>query len=448
MLQITRRSATVGGMKDLLARFESTPPEVVFEWHDSETDATGWVVINSLRGGAAGGGTRMRAGLNRREVESLAKTMEVKFTVAGPPIGGAKSGIDFDPSDPRKEGVLRRWFAAAAPLLKAYYGTGGDLNVDEASEVVPMTEANGLWHPQEGIVTGHFHAEGFERIQRVGHLRAGVAKVVTDPAFAPPAGPHGRLQGPPSVADLVTGWGVAEAVRHYYDLYGGELAGKPAVIQGWGTVGATAAYYLSRMGARVIGIIDRAGGILEPSGLSPERVAELYATRRGNQLSAPDLLPFEEVDAAVWSAGAAIFLPCAASRLVTRGQVDALLKGGLEVVSCGANVPFADDEIFYGSTYEHADRHAAVIPDFIANSGMARTFALLMESTTQDTDAAIFGDVSATIGAALEACRGRRPESTGIAATALEIALQQLVTPHTFEERLIAPHTRSPVRSV
>ena len=37
-----------------------------------------------------------RPGLDRREVESLAKTMEVKFTVSGPAIGGAKSGIDFD----------------------------------------------------------------------------------------------------------------------------------------------------------------------------------------------------------------------------------------------------------------------------------------------------------------------------------------------------------------
>ena len=40
------------------------------------------MVINSLRGGAAGGGTRMRKGLDQREVESLAKTMEVKFTVS------------------------------------------------------------------------------------------------------------------------------------------------------------------------------------------------------------------------------------------------------------------------------------------------------------------------------------------------------------------------------
>ena len=89
-------------MKDLLEKFENKRPEIVFEWKDAETEAEGWVVINSLRGGAAGGGTRMRKGLDKREVESLAKTMEVKFTVAGPPIGGAKSGINFDPQDPRK----------------------------------------------------------------------------------------------------------------------------------------------------------------------------------------------------------------------------------------------------------------------------------------------------------------------------------------------------------
>ena len=74
---------------------------------DPETEAVGWVVINSLRGGAAGGGTRMRVGLDKREVESLAKTMEIKFSVSGPQIGGAKSGINFDPTDPRKEGVAK-----------------------------------------------------------------------------------------------------------------------------------------------------------------------------------------------------------------------------------------------------------------------------------------------------------------------------------------------------
>ncbi|MBL7943269.1 MAG: amino acid dehydrogenase, partial [Flavobacteriales bacterium] len=109
-------------MKELLEKYERKRPEIVFEWKDAYSDAEGWVVINSLRGGAAGGGTRMRVGLDKHEVESLAKTMEIKFTVSGPQIGGAKSGINFDPRDPRKREVLERWYAAVAPLLKNYYG--------------------------------------------------------------------------------------------------------------------------------------------------------------------------------------------------------------------------------------------------------------------------------------------------------------------------------------
>ena len=95
-------------MKLILSKFENTRPEIVFEWKDPETEAEGWIVINSLRGGAAGGATRMRKGLDKHEVESMAKTMEVRFTVSGPSIGGAFSGINFNPNDPRNAGVLER----------------------------------------------------------------------------------------------------------------------------------------------------------------------------------------------------------------------------------------------------------------------------------------------------------------------------------------------------
>ncbi|AEF41208.1 Glu/Leu/Phe/Val dehydrogenase dimerization domain-containing protein [Hoyosella subflava] len=408
-------------MKHLLTRFEEKPPEIVFEWHDTETSARGWTVINSLRGGAAGGGTRMRRGLDRREVESLAKTMEVKFTVAGPAIGGAKSGIDFDPTDPRKDGVLRRWFKAVAPLLKAYYGTGGDLNVDEKNEVVPITESYGLWHPQEGVVNGHFAADDRERVQRVGQLRLGVAKVVEDARYTPD---HSAKY---TVANLITGWGVAESVRHYYRVYGGDVTGKRVIVQGWGNVGAAAAYYLASAGAKIVGIIDRAGGLLKPEGFDFPEIRDLYLAKNGNQLNAANVIPFEEINQQVWSIGADVFLPCAASRLVTRDQLDALIHAGLEVVSSGANVPFADPEIFYGPTYEYADKSVAVVPDFIANSGMARAFALLMQGGIEVSDEAIFGDVSRVIGAALERCHTRSALPTEIAATAFEIALDQLV---------------------
>jgi glutamate dehydrogenase/leucine dehydrogenase len=272
----------------------------------------------------------MRKGLDRYEVESLAKTMEVKFTVSGPAIGGAKSGIDFDPTDSRKRGVLRRWLKVVTPLLKSYYGTGGDLNVDEMLDVVPITEAYGLWHPQEGVVAGHFGATAAERVRRIGQLRLGVAKIVEDPRYSP------ALNAKSSVADLITGWSVSESVRHFYRIYGGSVADKRVIVQGWGNVGAAAAYYLAQSGASIVGIIDRSGGILRPDGLSFDEVRHLYLRKDGNTLVAPDLLSFDEVNRDVWDLPAEVFLPCAASRLVTLDQVDRLVSAGLETVSCGA----------------------------------------------------------------------------------------------------------------
>ena len=410
-------------MKELLDRYSERPPEIVFEWSDQETEARGWVVINSLRGGAAGGGTRMRKGLDRGEVISLAKTMEIKFTVSGPQIGGAKSGIDFDPADPRKEGVLRRWYAAVTPLLKHYYGTGGDLNVDAGKEVIPMTEACGVWHPQEGVFNGHFKPDEAQKVRRIGHLRQGVSQIVEDRDFLPDGGGV-RYR----VADLITGYGVAESVRHFYNLYGGEIQGKRVLVQGWGNVGAAAALYLAKQGALITGIIDRVGGILRPEGMGLDEVRALFLAKEGNALTADDMLSFDEVNASIWDAGAEVFLPCAASRLVTEDQLDRMLKAGLEVISAGANVPFADAEIFHGPIAEKADSHCAVIPDFIANCGMARVFAYLMgDGQVSLSDAAIFGDTSDCIRAAMERCHARNPEQTRLSTTAMSIALEQLL---------------------
>jgi len=281
-------------MFELLKKYETKSPEIVFEWKDAETEAEGWVVINSLRGGAAGGGTRMRKGLDKREVESLAKTMEIKFSVSGPDIGGAKSGINFDPSDPRKEGVLKRWFKAVSPLLKNYYGTGGDLNVDEIHEVIPMTEESGVWHPQEGVFNGHFQPNEAQMIKRIGKLRMGVVKVLDQKKYSP------ELANKYKVADMITGYGVSEAVRHYYELWGGDLKGKRAVVQGWGNVGSAAAFYLAQAGAKIVGVIDRVGGLINPDGYTFEEVTNLFLNKDGNALSHPDMMSFEEVNSKIW----------------------------------------------------------------------------------------------------------------------------------------------------
>lgn len=408
-------------MKDLLKKYEEKRPEVVFEWKDAETEAEGWVVINSLRGGAAGGGTRMRKGLDKREVESLAKTMEVKFTVSGPAIGGAKSGINFDPADPRKKGVLERWYKAVIPLLKNYYGTGGDLNVDEIHEVIPMTEACGLWHPQEGVINGHFKSHESDKIKQIGQLRFGVSKVLDDTKYSP------SLEKKYVVADMITGFGVSESVRHYYDIYGGNIKGKRAIVQGFGNVGAAAAYYLTQAGAKVVGIIDRVGGVVNIDGFSFEEITKLFIDRKNNTLVSDKLISFEEINSKVWDLNAEIFIPAAASRLVAKEQVERMKSAGMEVIACGANVPFADPEIFFGPTGEFADENLSVIPDFISNCGMARVFAYLMNSGVSMTDEAIFTDTSNTIKSALLKSHQKNNSKTQIAKTSFEIALNQLV---------------------
>lgn len=408
-------------MQELLQKFETKRPEIVFEWKDTETEAEGWVVINSLRGGAAGGGTRMRKGLDKREVESLAKTMEVKFTVSGPPIGGAKSGINFDPNDPRKHDVLQRWYAAVMPLLKYYYGTGGDLNVDEIHEVIPITEDVGIWHPQEGVFTGHYKPTEPQKVNRIGQLRQGVVKLIEDERFTP------ALKARYTVADMCTGYGVAQAVKHYYELWGGNLKNKRAVVQGWGNVGAAAGFYLAQSGVKIVGIISHEGGLINQAGFSLDEISQLVINRKGNKLVSDKMLSFEEVNKKIWDLEFEIFIPAAASRLITKEQVDRMMASKLEVFSCGANVPFADPEIFFGATGLYADDKFSVIPDFIANCGMARVFAYFMESEVGMDDAAIFQDISQTIRNAMTKTNKANPGRTGIAQASFEIALKELV---------------------
>jgi glutamate dehydrogenase/leucine dehydrogenase len=227
---------------------------------------------------------------------------------------------------------------------------------------------------------------------------------------------------------MITGYGVAESVRHFYNIYGGELKGKRVIVQGWGNVGSAAAYYLASEGAKIVGIIDRNGGLIESDGMSFERVRELFLDKDGNALRAEGMLTFEEVNERVWSVGADVFLPCAASRLVTQDQIEKMIAGGLQVVASGANVPFADSAIFYGPIAEYADTRVSVIPDFIANCGMARVFAYLMSNGDVDmSDKGIFTDTSATIEKALKATYERSTSKQNITATAFEIALKKLM---------------------
>jgi len=202
---------------------------------------------------------------------------------------------------------------------------------------------------------------------------------------------------------------------------------KRAIIQGWGNVAAAAAFYLAKNGVSVIGIIDKDGGLIKKDGFSLEEIVDLFVRRSSNKLEADNMLSFDEVNAQIWKLGAEIFIPGAGSRLVTEDNVKDMIDGGMEVISCGANVPFADKEIFMGPISKYADENIAVIPDFIANCGMARVFAYLQLKDCVVNDVDILMDASSIIEKAMIKVHQFNNKSTGISAKALELSLMTVM---------------------
>jgi len=317
--------------------------------------------------------------------------------------------------------VLKRWYAAITPLLKNYYGTGGDLNVDEIHEVIPITNELGVEHPQEGVFNGHFKPSPEEKSKIISQLQKGVLLPIQNTSLTP------KVENNYTVADMITGYGVSVAVEHFYNLHNESIKDKRIIIQGWGNVGSAAAFYQAQSGGKIVGIIDQEGGLINEDGFTFEEIRQLFLNKNGNKLSSDKMESFDEINSKIWDIGAEVFIPAAASRLVTQNQVERMIEGGLEVISCGANVPFADKEIFFGSISEFTDERLSVIPDFIANCGMARVFAYLMKADVNMTDTALFEDTSNTIMNALKKSHKINSTRKNISKTSFEIALNQLI---------------------
>lgn len=414
------RPGAAAGIWDRYAAYVSAPPEIVVEWCDPRSTARGWLVVNRLRGGAAGGGTRMRAGLGREEVQFLAKIMELKFSISGPAIGGAKSGIDFDPDDPRKQEVLRRWFTAIRPYLESCYSTAGDLNVDEVREVIPACRALGLEHPQQGMARGHLGLRGEALSRRLEAVRLGLGRPVP-----PELGVSGLDQ---KVADMVTGFSVATAGLRLFERQGRSLEGVRVVLEGFGRVGGAAALYLARWGARIVAIADIESALVSEEGLDTEEVEDLLRRRRGTRLPASAL----PVDRAASRARAAeipadLCVCAAASGTLTEEALDRLEARGVRAIVCGANHPFASAEPGDTAVMRSADRRFAIVADFIANLGTAHAFACQVERDEPAAAVEIFDSIEMTVCSALDEAIVRAGRADrGLLAAAIEGALDRL----------------------
>jgi glutamate dehydrogenase/leucine dehydrogenase len=392
------------------ATFLRTQPELTLAWSDRHTSARAWLVINSLRGGAAGGGTRMRSGVDPREVTYLAKAMELKFSISGPAIGGAKTGIDFDPSDGRKADVLERWYRAAMPVLRDRYGTGGDLNIDEVLDVIPAFERLGLQHPQEGVVRGHLRPGAAEFDAVIARLQQGVA--------APVEGHLGIAGCDLTVADMITGYGVATSVRRMYERRGAPLDG----------VGAAAGLYLARFGARIVAIRDARSILVDRAGIDADGMQELVRCRENKLLRRDDARVIATGSGErFWGEPADVFVCAAISESVSQETLDRMEASGVKVIACGANQPFREAKMGSTLVAQEADRRFTIIADILSNCGMARGFSYLMEPAARAESGPVFDAVDRTIADTLDEVMDRGADAeTGVLAATLGLALDRI----------------------
>jgi glutamate dehydrogenase (NAD(P)+) len=319
------------------------PPYMSVTWHDPVTGRPGFLVIDRLIDGGSGGGLRMREGCTIEEVADLARAMSLKEAVAYDPadrytpFGGAKGGIDCDPYDPDALGVLRRYVEAMRPFLERHWATGEDLGVrqDALDEIVA---AVGLRSSIDAALL------------RLDDPDAGLARLRD--AFAVDVDGIG-------LAEVIGGFGVAEAALAALERLGLVAGATRAVVQGFGSMGGATARYLARAGVRVVGIADRHGLVANPGGLDVE--ALLRARDAHGAIDRAALRPGDEQrPGADWLAlEAELLVPAAMSYVIGADEAE---RVGARVIVEAANVATQP-----GAEPRLAERGIVVVPDFVAN---------------------------------------------------------------------------------
>lgn len=309
-------------------------------WTDPVTGRHGYLVVHSLVSGLATGGTRMRAGCTLSEVEDLARGMARKTAVFGLPVGGAKGGIDCDPKAPEARGVLARFVEAMRPWIDAHWVTAEDLGVPQQL-IDEVFEESGLQQS--------YHA-AIRRAPDVEHTLKRVRAGLNAPV------PGGLLLG-----DVVGGYGVAQSCLGVVQARAWEPEATTVAVQGIGTMGGGAAWYLHEAGLRVVALADAVGALHHPDGLDVPALLELRD--RFGEIDRAQLpadvrqLPRESL----LSIETDVLVPAAVSYAITESRVPEVAA---KVLVEAANTPLTPE-----AERMLADRGVPVIPDFVANSG-------------------------------------------------------------------------------
>jgi glutamate dehydrogenase len=278
--------------------------------------------------GPTKGGLRFHTAVNLDEIKALSMWMSVKCALLHLPYGGAKGGIacDVDQLSERETEKLSREYIRAISLV---IGPDKDIPAPDVS-TNPQIMA---WMVDE-----------YSRIRGENTFGLITGKPVVI------GGSAGRVKA--------TGRGLVFATRRLATELGIDFAKSRIAIQGYGNVGSVASEIAFDMGASVVAVSDKDGGLYNPAGID---IPDLLEYKRLNRrlTGYPHAEPIANDD--LLELPVDILFPAALENQIT---ADNAPKIRARIVGEGANgptTPEADRILF--------DKGIMVIPDVLGNSG-------------------------------------------------------------------------------
>ncbi len=294
---------------------------------------TGYRVQHNNALGPYKGGLRYHPTVDIDAARALAMWMTWKTSLAGLPYGGAKGGIQLDPtkySDAELERITRRFTYALGDNI------GPELDI-------PAPDVN--TNPQ----TMAWILDTYMSTKAPAERSTNLHVVTGKPIGA--GGSQGR--------DRATGYGVFLNIKFWAEQKKYPLRGKSFILQGFGNVGYWAARFLEAEGARMVGVQDAYGSLYNPLGIPVEPLFEYAKANRNSILGYQEAQPVDS--GAFFALDCDLCIPAALGNQITaRNAAD--IKAAL--IAEGANGP-TDVEAEKILLHRGID----IIPDILCNSG-------------------------------------------------------------------------------
>lgn len=281
---------------------------------------------NTARGPTKGG-IRFHPDVDADEVEELAFLMALKCAVSNIPFGGAKGGVQVDPSE-LSTGELERLSRA---YIKEYHGDIGPQTDIPAPDVNTDGQIMAWMRDEYESITG-----------------AQAPGVITG---KPPAlsGSQGR--------EYATSLGGAVVVDEFVRETDAVGDAPSVAIQGFGNVGSHLARFLADRGYDVVAVSNAQGGIHDPNGID---IGSLFEDYDGEG----DLFEYgtERItNADLLTLDVGLLIPAAIEDQITHENVDDVRASAVVEMANGPTTPEADERL--------AARDVPVVPDILANAG-------------------------------------------------------------------------------